>query len=790
MGTKGQALRGTMRVGELRKSKQILEQALNLHQTGHLREASVLYEDVLLVEPENAEALHLSGLIAHQQGRVNTAVERIGQAIHLRPQSKTFVKNLCAVLLASGRANEAACCYQKLVALVPGDAEAWFGLGNLYQQQGQVNEAVQAYRQVIALQPDHVGAHHNLGAAYQAQGDHEHALACFQSALQIDPTLAQVYFSQSNVYLATDAWEDAAKALQRALQIQPDHVEARFNLANLCKDTGKAEMAIANYVALLKQAPAMAEAHNNLGNVFYSIEQEDQALQCYQAALKIRPDYPEALYNSGIVLQNQGQYDAAMAHCHKAIALNPEYASAYAGLVHQARQACAWEGLAGWDQKVDQFTSQALAENRRPAENPFLNICRHADPALNAAVARAWSRDVAQKVRALVHGDPSEAVAKPSPGPQTRRLKIGYLSNNFRNHPTAHLLTRLFRLHDRERFEIYGYSYGPDDGSVYRRQIEQGCDRFVELNGIDDFQAVGLMQAHNIDILVDLVGYMQGHRMGICAQRPAPIQVRYLGMAGTSGADFFDYLIADRVVVPEAQAPYYQEKLVYLPHCYQINDDRQPVADVHYSHQDFKLPSDALVYCSFASHYKLDPIMFAAWMRILHQVQASVLWLTPGSQTAERNLKAQAEHHGINPARLVFADRMPKAQHLARLKLAHLALDTRLVGGAATTSDALWSGVPVITLQGDHFASRMSASLLKAMGLEELITRALDEYETLAVTLGRNPDMLKALQQKVHVQKKSGNLFNSVEMVRHLERAFKIMWQNFEKHGQAQTIRL
>jgi protein O-GlcNAc transferase len=365
---------------------------------------------------------------------------------------------------------------------------------------------------------------------------------------------------------------------------------------------------------------------------------------------------------------------------------------------------------------------------------------------------------------------------------------VGYLSNNFRNHPTAHLLARLFGMHDRERFEVYAYSFGSDDGSDYRKQIEQDCDRFVELNTVTDNEAVKLIQEDKINILVDLVGFMQGHRMGICAQQPAPVQVRYLGMAGTTGADFFDYIIVDRTIVPDAHVHYYSEAPVYMPHCYQLNDDRQTVAEVNYTRSEFGLPDNALVYCSFASHYKLDPIMFAAWMRIIKQVANSVLWLTPGSKIAERNLSAQASAHGINSKRLVFADRLSKDQHLARLKLVDLALDTRLVSGAATTSDALWSGIPVITLVGNHFASRMSASLLRAMGIDELVVDDLAGYEALAVKLGNKRSRLKTLQRKVVEQKKRGNLFNTVQMVRNLEMAFDTMWKNYLNGNKPRTI--
>jgi len=774
-----------MRVGKIRKTEQILAQALKVHQAGQFHEASVLYERVLKFAPKNAEALHLSGLIAHQQGSVDKAIKRIKHAVRLRPSSTTFLTNLCAVLMASNRREEAKKYHKKIVALNPVNHEAWFGLGNIHQQFAEFDEAIIAYKKVIQILPGHVGAHHNLGAAYHAQGKQIRAVKCFQAALKRKPEFAQVHFSLANAYMVMGARDDAIQSLQNAIIKKPDYLEARYNLANLYKDMGNNLAALENYGALLKIAPSMAEAHNNLGNVLLNINQEAQALKCYQKALKINPDYAEAMHNMSIALQNNGQYAEAMTHCQKAISLKPDYRAAHASLVHQMRQACTCVGLEELDQRVDQFTQKALSEDRRPAENPFLNVSRHADPALNLAVAQAWSRDLSEKVQGFMNSD-KEAVVEVSEGSSTsRRLRIGYLSNNFRNHPTAHLLVRIFGMHDRKQFEVHAYSYGANDASQYRKRIEHDCDRFVELNGIDDREAAGLIRADKIDILVDLVGYMQGHRMGICVQRPAPIQVRYLGMAGTSGADFFDYIIVDRVVVPEEHARFYSEKLVYMPSCYQINNDQQVIADSGYTKADFDLPENTFIYCSFASHYKLDPIMYAAWMRILHQVEPSVLWLTPGSKIAEQNLKKQAKAHGIDPDRLVFTDRLPKEQHLARLKLADLALDTRLVGGAATTSDALWAGLPVITLRGSHFASRMSVSLLSTLRLDDLITDNLDEYETMAVVLGSDPQKLTSLQQTLINQRDSGHLFKTAEGVHNLEQAYRAMWQNFVKGNEA-----
>ena len=282
-----------------------------------------------------------------------------------------------------------------------------------------------------------------------------------------------------------------------------------------------------------------------------------------------------------------------------------------------------------------------------------------------------------------------------------------------------------------------------------------------------------------VDILVDLAGHTEGNRMEICSFRPAPLQVRYLGMPGTTGADYFDYVITDPIVIPEEQAPFYSEKFIYLPHSYQINSARPGFSDYRFTRKILGLPENDFVFCSFNTNYKLDPVMFDVWMSILKRVPGSVLWLLKGKEIVERNLRQAAETKYVDPNRLVFADKLPKNEHLARLRFADLALDTRIVNGAATTSDALWAGVPVLTLRGSHFASRMSSSIISAVGLQELITCSLEIYETLAVHLAQNPTKLRTIKTILAKNRLTGPLFDPPRFVANLESAYKKMWELF-----------
>ena len=367
-------------------------------------------------------------------------------------------------------------------------------------------------------------------------------------------------------------------------------------------------------------------------------------------------------------------------------------------------------------------------------------------------------------------------------------IRVGYLSNTFNDHPGSQLISGIFRLHDRSAFEIFCYSYGLDDGSYYRKRIEQDSDHFVDICRMSDPAAAALIRHHRIDILIDLRGHTRGNRLSICALRPAPVQVVYLGYPGTTGADFLDYLIADKVVIPKAHIDFFSEKIVYMPYCYQANDHTQKIASQRMKRSDYGIPESAFAFCSFVTHYKLEPLMFDCWMRILQRAPDAVLCLLEGSPIAQRNLRNALARHGIGAERLIFAEKLPKQEHLARLALMDMALDTRIYNGHTTTSDALWAGVPVLTLKGRHFASRVSASILKAIGLPELITDELDKYEALAVKLASTPEMLLKLKHKLEKNRLKSPLFDTLRFTRNLERAYQEMMEIYRAGEQPRQI--
>lgn len=485
----------------------------------------------------------------------------------------------------------------------------------------------------------------------------------------------------------------------------------------------------------------------------------------------MEPDFPVALNSLGAALQYQGKTEEAISCFEKALQLDPEYSNPLVNLLDQLQQTCSWGELPEISKKLDVLTDSSLESGLKPAETPFHSLSRHIDGRRQLRIAKLWSSDISERMSKLNFKVPAEERTMAySP------IRIGYLSNDFNDHPTAHLMRSMFRLHNRNEFEVFCYSHGVDDGSAYSKGIQNDCDRFVDVRHMSHLDAAKRISQDKIDILVELKGFTKGCRLEICALRPAPIQVSFLGFPGTTGADFIDYIITDSIVTPEDQAINYTEKFVYMPHCYQINDHTQRISSKKLERPDVGLQRNTFVFASFNQEYKIEPVMFGCWMRILTRIPQSVLWLLVSNDISKANLQAEAYARAVNPERIVFANKLPKDEHLKRLQLADLVLDTRIYNGHTTTSDALWAGVPLVTVQGDHFASRVSSSLLRAVGMPELITHDLAQYEALATQLASRTDLLRNIRARIVNTKHRSPLFDTLRFVKNLEIAYTRMW--------------
>jgi protein O-GlcNAc transferase len=612
-------------------------------------------------------------------------------------------------------------------------------------------------------------AHYILGLVAERQADKAGAERCFAQAA----ALARDPASLNNLGIAQLQRRDydaAIRAYERALAIDPNLAAAANNLGNVYRERGQLEMAERWYRRAGELAPARASIFNNLG-----VTQRDQgriaeAIAGFRRALELDPDSVAARANLGAALSQEGRRVEAAQEFRQALRRDPHSELAAAGLLQELAALADWNEAATIGTIVDRMNQAAIAESRRAPEQALHNITRSEDAAENLRVARSHSEAILRKIAWR------RAELIPRTRPRTdARLRIGYLSADMSDHPIAHLSAGLFAAHDRTKFAVHVYAYGRADESPYRKQIAATAEHFTDIDGLDTVAAAQRIADDGIDILVEMTGHTSSARLEIPALRPAPVQVHWLGYPGSMGASFLDYLIADRVIVPDADLGFYGEKVLRLPNSYQVNNGAQPIAGAA-TRADAGLPEQSTVLCCFNQIAKLEPPVFGVWMRLLGEHPDTVLWLLEGHAAASTNLRRAAAAQGIAPERLIFAPKLDKPRHLGRLGLADVALDTRIYNGHTTTSDALYASVPVVTICGSHFASRVSASLLTTQGLEELIASDLDAYYRLATALIGDRQRLAHLRAKTAAARHSRPLFDTRRFTRNLEAAYEAIW--------------
>jgi predicted O-linked N-acetylglucosamine transferase (SPINDLY family) len=745
------------------------------YQAGNRAEAERLCRSVLRVQPLHAGAVYLLGVLALDGRQPDLALLHFHHATLLQPDNAAFHNGLGEAYRARGDLKPAADCFRAALAVDPRYAAAHNALGLTLLDQGDVAGAIASFRQALAVRPDYERAHLNLGQALHRQGDLEAAGACYAEAIRLKPDYAIAHNNLGVVLQAQQRHGEAAACCREALRRQPDYPEAHFNLGNSLMALADPAAARASFGAALRLRPDYAKAHFGLGKAAEALGDMPAALAAFREAIRIQPDYADAHEGIGNVLLRQPDWEGALAALARAVALQPDKTEAFAWLAYGRLMVCDWRSRAADLERLWADADRALAEGKATPVVPFSALALPWTAAEHLAVARSYSEAAARSA------EPQRQAlnfAPRTPGPLAGgRLRIAYLAGEFRNHATSHLIQGLFGLHDRGAFEVFAYSFGADDGSSYRRRIAADCDQFIDLSDLSAADCARRIHGDGIHILVDLQGYAQYPRMVLLALRPAPIQVHYLGYPGTLGAEFVDYLIGDPVVTPPERAALFREKLVLLPHCYQVNDHQQPIATTAFTRSGQGLPQRGFVFCCFNNSYKIEPGIFDVWMRVLARVPGSVLWLLSTGAALEQNLRREAETRGVAGERLVFARPLPKAEHLARHRLADLFLDTYVYNAHTTASDALWAGVPLLTCMGETFASRVAASLLTAVGVPELIVANLEEYERRAVRLAEHPEELRPLRERLAANRTTWPLFDTPRFARNLERAYRAMWQ-------------
>jgi protein O-GlcNAc transferase len=744
----------------------LLQDALRLRRAGKLTQAAELYGEVLRSEPKHFEALHALGILHYQGGRLEEAVRLIGEASSVNPKAADAAYNHACLLQRLNRLEEALGSFDRALTIKPDYFEALVNRGGVLSALKRYDEALANSDSVIQLKPNFAEAWNNRGVVLQILERVEEALEAYDRAAALKPGYADAWKNRCALLTILKRHEAALEAADKALSFAPNDANLFGRRADLLALLGRTEEAAGAYEKYLALKPDDAAAWHARGFALQMLDRRLEALSCFDKALELAPDNRDLRASRANMLFRVERFEAAVRDYE--ILLEDGSAPAWVrGYLTICRlHCCDWRFLAEERPKI----AAALKAGQfvvDPTGNAFVSDSLQEQ----LKCARIWA---AEKY-------PPPAVSLWA-GERYRhdKIRIAYLSADFRTHATAFLMAGVFDHHDKSRFETVAISYSADDKSPMLGRLRDSFDSFIDVRAKSDAEVARLLRDREIDIAIDLKGYTAEARPGILSHRPAPIQAHYLGFPGTMGVDYVDYLIADPVIIPEEHQAFYTEQIAYLPDTYQCNDRKRRVAERIPTRLEAGLPP-GFVFCCFNNNHKIAPEIFEVWMRLLRDVEGSVLWLLQDNAAVAANLKREAKARGVAPERLIFASRTDPAGHLARQSLADLFLDTLPYNAHTTASDALWVGLPLLTVLGSTFAGRVAASLLHAAGLPELATTSLADYESLALKLARDPSALSLLKAKIRVNRDTCSLFDTERMTRNLEAAYTMMWERSQR---------
>jgi len=827
-------------MGQSHKIPQLFSKAVTLHKAGQVDEAEVLYKKILALQPENTQILESLILLYVERGdallkarHYDEAVTHYDNAIALKSHNANAHNNRGLALQGLRRFHEALASYDQALMYLNTHPDIYDNRGNVLRELGHYDEALASYDKALMLKPDHIKALFNRSITLQTLKRFDEALASYDKTIAMNAAHASVHSNRGIVLHKLKRYDEAMASFERALTLQPDYADAYYNLGVTLQARKHLDRALPCYQKAISLHPGTPAFYNNLGIIFNEMKHYDEALASYDKAIAIKRDYADAYNNRGLTLQAVKRLDEALANYDKAIVFNPNNSENYnnrGNVLHEMKRYD--EALASYSKAIALQPDYAMAYSNRG--NTFREILRYDESVADLEKAWALQPDIPYLMGTLLYAklcqsrwqgldamladmatsievgetvcNPFVAIAVPLTLKQRKqctemyakdrfltgmkplwqgqlythsKIRIAYVSADFCEHPLSFLMSGLFERHDRAHFEIYGISLIPENTSPTGQRVKAAFDMFIDVSNKSDQEVAQLLRDLEIDIAVDLMGFTQSGRTNIFAYRPAPVHINYLGYPATMGTEYMDYILADRFVIPPQYHAYYTEHVVYMPDCYQVNDDKRFYSEQSPSRANYGLPEQAFVFCVFSNSYKIMPAMFAVWMRLLSNVDGSVLWLL-GDATIECNLRAQAESRGVDPSRLIFTAKVPYQEHLIRLKAADLFLDTLPFNAGATASDVLWMGLPMVTCTGDAFAARMAGSLLTAIGLPELITHTLEEYEALAIVLATQPERLAAIRTRLARNRTTHSLFNTDRFRQHLERAYQTMVKRYQ----------
>ncbi|KAF3452392.1 hypothetical protein FNV43_RR02825 [Rhamnella rubrinervis] len=787
-----------MRKGRFNEAAQYCRQALQLNpllvdahsnlgnlmkMQGLVQEAYSCYLEALRIQPTFAIAWsNLAGLFM-ESGDFNRALQYYKEAVKLKPSFPDAYLNLGNVYKALGRPQEAVVCYQRALQTRPNYAMAFGNLASTYYEQGQLDLAILHYKQAISCDPRFLEAYNNLGNALKDIGRVDEAIQCYNQCLTLQPKHPQALTNLGNIYMEWNMVAVAASYYKATLSVTTGLSAPFNNLAIIYKQQGNHGDAISCYNEVLRIDPLAADGLVNRGNTFKEIGRVSEAIQDYLHAIAVYPTMAEAHVNLASAYKDSGHVEAAVTSYRQALLLRPDFPEATCNLLHTLQCLCSWEDRDKMFAEVEGIIRRQINMSLLPSVQPFHAIAYPIDPMLALEISRKYAAHcsiIASRFSPPPFNYPAPVPVKCDGG--NDRLRVGYVSSDFGNHPLSHLMGSVFGMHNRENVEIFCYALSPNDGTEWRQRIQSEVEHFVDVSAMSSDMIAKMINEDEIQILVNLNGYTKGARNEIFAMQPAAIQVSYMGFPGTTGATYIDYLVSDEFVSPFHFSHIYSERLVHLPHCYFVNDYKQKNRDVldpccQLKRSDFGLPEDKFIFACFNQLYKMDPEIFNTWCNILKRVPNSTLWLLRFPAAGEMRLRSYAVAQGVQPDQIIFTDVAMKNEHIKRSALADLFLDTPLCNAHTTGTDILWAGLPMVTLPLEKMATRVAASLCLATGLGEyMIVSSMKEYEEKAVSFALNRPKLEALRNKLRAARLNCPLFDTARWVRNLERAYFKMW--------------
>ena len=653
--------------------------------------------------------------------------------------------------------------------------------------------SINCYEKAIQIDSNHADAHNNLGMVYYKLGEFQNSINCYEKAIQIDANNVHAYNNLGNSLIELERAKEALDYYKKAIKIDSNYIKAHENLGIAFYKLGEFQKAISCHEKAIQLNPNNLNSHYNLGIVFNEVEDFQNSINCYEKVIKIKPDYAEAHYNKGNIFLTQNFNSEALDNFKKALEFKPDLDTLSGIILHTKLKLSDWKNF---NKDLENFKDEAA--DPKKLSNPFFFICIYDSLRLQRNAGKKWSdREISnipldqQLYQSQDLLNSKEALDLIPKKEMNKKIKIGYYSADFRQHAVGKLIVNLFESHDKSKFEIFGFYFGPDVNDDIHKRFLNSADKFINVRSKSETEIAQLSRDLEIDIAVDLMGYTLMNRFRIFVERCAPLQVTYIGYPATTGSNCIDYIIANKTLIPKENQQYYSEKIIYLPNSYLVSALEKKISEKTFTREELGLPKNGFVFCCFNQTYKILPKIFDAWMRILKRIKGSVLWLYEADEIASKNLKQEAINRGVDSNRIIFAKRLPSLEeHLERYKSADLFLDTFPWPAHTTCSDSLRNGLPVLTLQGESFASRVSSSMVEVAGLKELITHSLKEYEDMAVELASDLSRLKNIKKKLETNKDKSPLFDTKLLTSHIEQAYLEMYKKYNESKKPENIEI